>query len=128
MSFKQFFDAYLTCAFWSSADDDGTPLDSGAFDESADLRETLRADAQRFYDQWSDYWDSAGIDDSQAGHDFWLTRNRHGAGFWGRGLGQAGEVLTDACRYFGGVDLYVGDDGKIYAYGPTRTYGEEPAQ
>ncbi len=54
------------------------------------------------------------IDDEQAGHDFWLTRCGHGAGFWDRGLGEIGDRLTDAAHAAGNVDLYLGDDGKIY--------------
>ena len=49
-----------------------------------------------------------------AGHDFWLTRNGHGAGFWDRGLGQLGDDLTDAAKSFGSCDAYVGDDNSIY--------------
>ena len=49
-----------------------------------------------------------------AGHDFWLTRNGHGAGFWDRGLGEVGDRLSNACKAFGSYDLYIGDDGKIY--------------
>jgi hypothetical protein len=56
----------------------------------------------------------------QAGHDFWLTRNRHGAGFWDRGLGEVGDKLTEAAHSEGGVDLYVGDDDLVHAS------GEEP--
>lgn len=48
-----------------------------------------------------------------AGHDFWLTRNHHGAGFWDRGL-SIGATLTAACHTFHELSLYVGDDGKIY--------------
>jgi hypothetical protein len=53
----------------------------------------------------------------RAGHDFWLTRNHHGAGFWDRGELDArgiGKRLTDHAHSYGGVDLYVGDDGRIY--------------
>jgi hypothetical protein len=50
----------------------------------------------------------------QNGHDFWLTRNRHGAGFWDRGYGEAGKQITEVCRKFGEVNVYLGDDGKIY--------------
>lgn len=53
----------------------------------------------------------------QAGHDFWLTRNGHGAGFWDRGLGDTGKQLTNACGHgtrWQSVDLYAGDDGKLY--------------
>ena len=58
-----------------------------------------------------------GYDEQQAGHDFWLTRCGHGAGFWDRGLQQAGDDLTEAAQapHYNTVDLYIGDDGKIYA-------------
>jgi len=39
----------------------------------------------------------------------------HGAGFWDRGNGAAGDALTALCKPFGGVDLYTGDDGLIYS-------------
>jgi hypothetical protein len=48
-----------------------------------------------------------------AGHDFWLTRNGHGAGFWDGGWPESGDVLTKASEPYGSVDLYVGNDGKI---------------
>ena len=51
----------------------------------------------------------AGLDlkkwgESQAGHDFWLTRNGHGAGFWDRGR-KDGDALTEIAKSFGGVDV-----------------------
>jgi hypothetical protein len=55
--------------------------------------------------------------EEQAGHDFWLTRNGHGAGFWDRealkedGLG---DKLSEAARTCGESNLYTGDDGGIY--------------
>ena len=54
------------------------------------------------------------LSDEQAGHDFWLNRNGHGAGFWDRGLGRVGETLSAASRACGSFDLYVGDDGMIH--------------
>ena len=37
-----------------------------------------------------------------AGHDFWLTRNGHGAGFWDGDYPESEEtILTDAARTFG---------------------------
>lgn len=53
----------------------------------------------------------------QAGIDFWLTRNGHGAGYWDRGLGNIGDKLSDACGFetrYVSQDLYLGDDGKLY--------------
>lgn len=60
----------------------------------------------------------AGSAEAAFGHDFALTRNRHGAGFWDRdseGLPRVlGEALTRVCEAFPLVDLYIGDDGKVY--------------
>jgi hypothetical protein len=48
------------------------------------------------------------------GVDLWLTRNRHGAGFWDRELGEIGKRLTDAAHALGERDSYLGDDGFIH--------------
>lgn len=52
-----------------------------------------------------------------AGHDFLLTRNHHGAGFWDRGAGEVGKRLTAASDPYGETSAYVGDDGKVYVEG-----------
>ena len=116
MSFETFRDAYIECALWSSTDNadesGGAPLDTNYSAENI-ADETFNAiteDCRDFYDAHADKFD----DDSQAGHDFWLTRNRHGAGFWDRGLGPIGDELTAAAHVYGEVDLYVGDDGMLY--------------
>ena len=45
----------------------------------------------------SENWPSAEL----AGHDFALTRNGHGVGFWDRGLGEMGDMLTEECKPYG---------------------------
>ena len=45
-----------------------------------------------------DYLAKPGIGWEQLGHDLWLTRNGHGAGFWDRGLGALGERLTETAK------------------------------
>lgn len=55
-----------------------------------------------------------GIDPGQAGHDLWLSRNGHGAGFWDRGLGQQGLDLHKWAKSMGEANLTVGDDGLVY--------------
>ena len=53
--------------------------------------------------------------EEQAGHDFWLTRNGHGAGFWdGDWPEPAASKLDELSRAFGEVWLYAGDDGLLY--------------
>lgn len=109
-----FTEAYLICALWSSTDDDGRPLDDNyeIMDIAAETVAKAKEDCADF--QTANAEDLADIDSSQAGHDFWLTRNGHGAGFWDRGLGEVGDRLTKASKAYGSVDLYVGDDGLIY--------------
>ena len=52
-----------------------------------------------------------------AGHDFWLTRNHHGAGFWDSAeiWGTNKDILTDNTHKYREINLYIGDDNKIYA-------------
>ena len=108
-----FFQAYVTCALWSSSGDDGEPLDANYNDIAPEALSKMKADCDRFQSENAD--DLSNLDLSQAGHDFWLTRNHHGAGFWDRGHDkQLGERLTAASHKFGESDLYVGDDGKVY--------------
>ena len=50
-----------------------------------------------------------------AGHDFWLTRNGHGAGFWDGDWPEPDASYLDArSDTFGNVDLYRGDGELIY--------------
>lgn len=52
-------------------------------------------------------------------HDYILTANRHGTGFWDRcycGIDQSDEPakrLSNMARLDGEIDLYVGDDGSL---------------
>lgn len=118
---EAFFTDYLACALWLSTDDSredgGDPLhrNFGPDDIDATCLANLRAECEDFWRYSAQ--DLEPLDAGQCGHDFWLTRNGHGAGFWDRGLGDVGKRLTDACRSYGECDLYVGDDGKLYATG-----------
>lgn len=59
------------------------------------------ADCDRFQAENETLLEQAGSD-SQNGHDFWLTRNRHGAGFWDRGYpDEIGDALKKASQKFG---------------------------
>lgn len=115
-----FLRGYLECALWSSTDNadesGGAPLDEnyGIDDFAPEALEAAKADCEAFQEANADDLEATGADDDQNGHDFWLTRNRHGAGFWDRGYGEVGERLSEAARVYGGVCLYAGDDGKVY--------------
>jgi hypothetical protein len=127
-----FIASYIETALWSSTaigseEETAATASGGQFDSSFqtcnfdqdDLSEKLaakvRADCIAFFEgNFSDIGD--GIERAQrAGHDFWLTRNRHGAGFWdGDWPKDAGRRLTDQAHPFGSSDWYLGDDGKIH--------------
>jgi len=104
---------YAETALWSSHDY-GEELDAnyGVSDIDRKTMREFEEDCAAFLD--SNATDLVEMDPGQAGHDFWLTRNGHGAGFWDRGLGELGTRLTKAAHVYGGVDLYVGDDGKVH--------------
>lgn len=105
---------YAACALWSELDDDGEPLD-GLYrpeDITGDGVAEMTADCVDF--AAGNVADLHGMDPEQAGHDFWLTRNGHGAGFWDRGLGDRGERLSKAATVYGESCLYVGDDGDLH--------------
>ena len=111
---QKMVDAYLTIALWSTTHDD-EPLEEqyGIADCSEKLIQEALSDLEAFCKSAGELLD--GLDIEQVAHAFWLTRNRHGAGFWDRGLGEVGRKLTDIAHSFGEVDLYVGDDGEIYS-------------
>lgn len=118
---SSFLGGYLTAALWSSNDESdesgGDPLDDNYSinDISDELMQTAIDDCNKFEKENAADLAAATSDDSQNGHDFWLTRNGHGVGFWDRGYEEAlGERLSEAARVFGYFNLYVGDDGKIY--------------
>jgi hypothetical protein len=132
-SLNEFLRGYLVAALWSTNDNSepngGDPLDAnydidsidqasvaGARDECKSFMQSnwpdlLEYAARRTYDP------SNGTVRDYAGHDFWLTRCGHGAGFWDRGLDELGDRLADAARACKEQDIYVGDDGKLYIMG-----------
>ncbi len=65
-------------------------------------------------------YDRDGYSATRAGHDFWLTRNGHGAGFWDRDELKedgVGADLTDLCGWrtaFPNLDAYWADAGGVH--------------
>jgi len=107
---QTFIDAYIDAALWSSSDDEG-PLDRfDADDIDIATKGQMVDDCISFY---FDNYDMISDDPEQAGHDFWLTRNHHGAGFWD-GDWENGDELTKAAHAYGSYDLWVGIDDKIH--------------
>lgn len=111
---KEFFEAYVEAALWSSDDNYGEPLEKnfGFEDLAPETTEKMKQDCEEFFHV---NWNLISGNLPRAGHDFWLTRNGHGCGFddgdWPEAIGK---LLTKASKKFKEVSLVVGDDGKIY--------------
>jgi hypothetical protein len=115
LSLDSFLTGYLACAEWLMTDE----LNPETGDVSEDRRfkargwtkaalRDARADCAAFIAanaaDLASYAESTGRGMESAGHDFWLTRNHHGAGFWDRGDHPCLDRLTDAAHRFGERD------------------------
>lgn len=106
---------YITALLWSETTDDGYPLDSTDYELSQAAINTAEGDCESFLEVHAALiaelpdWYTA----EQLGHDFLLTRNGHGAGFWDRGLGELGQQLTAAAQSYGTIHAFINDDFKI---------------
>lgn len=124
-----FIHAYMTTALWSECRNDNTedsdcPLDQDYGIDSIDdaTKEKMTADCNSFLKDAADKIDAAieanavacGPDFDEwgrAGHDFCLTRNGHGAGFWDGDWDEPfGDELTEMSKKFGEFHLYAYDD------------------
>ena len=131
MKLDRFTVAYITAALWSTNDESdpsgGEPLDRNYDIEDIDQESLDRivADCESFQAKMYDLFTWEQLDDAclmrfnceeQAGHDFWLTRNGHGCGFWETSDWQesVGSKLNQLAHDFGECGLYVGDDNKIH--------------
>ena len=113
----QFTTAYLEAALWASDDQtnpesSGEPLDSnyGIHDIEAKTLAEMVIHCKEFQQANADFIrdDNVAVEspesmaaaygcDARAGHDFWLTRNGHGCGFWdGDWREPAATTLSDA--------------------------------
>ncbi len=111
-----FEEGYIDAFLWTERGDEDAYLDEkyGREDLTKSSLESVIADCTSFIEHvqaaqrpdefpWDDreYGAESMEDSSQAGHDFLLTRNGHGAGFWDRGLGAWGNTLTEIAKTFG---------------------------
>ena len=113
------FNSYIHAALWSSTDESEVPLD-GTYDIDDFNKESLAIMRENFEKFFEDNYSLVTVEDIRSGltydifgHDFWLTRNGHGSGFWDKGYTN-GETLTSLCEGYKEVNLIIGDDGKIY--------------
>jgi len=111
----RFTQSYIEALLWSSSGDPDSPLgkEANISEISQELMERIKYDCNLFQLSNQEHFDGNYV---QAGQDFALTRNHHGAGFWdGDWPEPAATILTDAAHAVGEIELYRGDDNIIYA-------------
>lgn len=104
---------YVATALWATSDQDrdGHEIRLDDYEPSRRLLAAAKRDCKAFLAL-------AGAqvyryDATEVGQDFWLTRERHGAGFWDRGRDPYYDrTLTDLAHSFGEFDLWV-SRGKV---------------
>lgn len=102
---------------WQATDntDNGNayPVTENGDEYTDDVAALIETDVTAFVTDNYQVLIEAGVKAGQAGHDFILTANHHGAGFWDRGLGDAGDVLTRATRGYSFEAEFALDDGGV---------------
>lgn len=121
-----FIQAYLECALWVThsgfmdENENDLPLDTfySVNCVAGSAREQVESECDDFLkrEDVSPITEKWGKEEYQrAGHDFFLTRNHHGAGFWDGDWPESdAKVLTKASDEAGSSEPYVGDDRVIY--------------
>lgn len=120
------FESYLGTALWATSVptedgnwdlnlDDIADTDDFSDETIAELKSEFNDFLTQVYELLKELGDDDYISDEILGHDFWLTRCGHGAGFWDGDWGSLGGRLTEISKVYGNIDLYPGDDGKIYS-------------
>jgi hypothetical protein len=109
-----FINATIEALYFTDTGEEGQPNSDAEL--APETMERLKADCTSFWHRMNYYLEPANQTASQAGHDFWLTRNGHGAGFWdGEWPKPYDDMLTKLAEAYGVFETYTGDDGLIYA-------------
>jgi len=119
---KAIISGYIDAIEWTEYGPDSEFTEGAQF--SGELIKKAESDCEAFYNLFKPCLSRAMVNSTEytwkgVGHDLWLTRNGHGAGFWGRKLGSfggydIGDCLSEACKMSGESYLYEGDDGLLY--------------
>jgi hypothetical protein len=129
--FDSFVEGYRAAILFTSDPGEGL-VRSSVNAESIEAAVLLRQDAYAWFIANATLLDDAefigsGCKWEQAGHDFWLTRNGHGCGFWDGDWGPtekrgtpadwfpktAADMLTLSAKAAGEQDTYVDDEGCV---------------
>lgn len=117
---------YMGCLFWTdeayaqelvcesgrSWEDFEWSSDSLTVDAKTRIREVVEEFVTANWEDLSEYM-RRGRPADLAGHDFALSQNGHGTGFWDRGYGDLGDRLHKAAKAHGEASLMPNADGTV---------------
>lgn len=112
-------DGYLEAMAWANVvHEDGGDSSLSVEDLPPAVVAELTQDVREFLDEHTERLIQGAVrrgrySFARAGHDYALTRNGHGAGFWDSGLGMIGDALTAISRPYGERTIYVSVDGGV---------------
>ena len=117
---KAFTDAYIEALYFTDTGDlDQPPNDA---ELAPDTLLDIQADCRSFWRRFGCYITTETCSDAfqdsvtQAGHDFHMTRNGHGVGFWEDEWPETyRDLLTKGADSYGTLEVYQGDDDLIYS-------------
>ncbi len=116
----------LATLLWSSVvtiDESDNYHQADQFEASQELKDRVGDDFARFEDMLYELLpdfdpaeDCRKLCDEQdhLEHDFILTVNGHGAGFWDGDWESGEQFLSEICEAFNPIEIYLGDDGLLY--------------
>lgn len=127
LNVEEFIHGYVE-ALLATSDEGDSPMSKhfSVDDLSPDAVDRIQADCRSFLHMAGPYLTpekyvgaSVGSLEAHAGHDFWLTRCGHGAGFWdgdweGEDNHQFEGPIMRIAKGFPNIDAMLGDDGKIH--------------
>ena len=96
----RFIAGYWECEEWVIGSDPDDHYEAG-IDASEGYIAEGNEDCRAFIEDNRELLTRSNLTPESAGHDFYLTRNHHGAGYWDRGLGEVGDALTNATEPYG---------------------------
>ena len=127
-------DHAMTTLQWSShieVEKDGETVyfDGSDFEPTKELKERIEHEWQDFENKalelgfdpeihrTASYDPSQGTIWDHVAHDWILTRNRHGSGFWdtGRYVPDMGKKLTDLAHTYSEINVFVNENGNLEA-------------
>ncbi len=110
--YSQFFDTMI----WADIDgSDDIENDYDVWDIDKLTLTRLIEDLDYFFEQAEDILEASDYDHDKACHDFYLTRQGHGAGFWEADhcTKEQGEKLTEIAESLGSLCI-IEDNGYLY--------------